>query len=500
MYFISDFQNSNFSLDGDSVFYDWGGNLFAIPVRSDLDNLSFQGGGFENKIFQPDAPMKLYVDVKNHGEQERDNILCRITLQGKAVAQRIIRLEPGEQSRVRFQILPGSSSWQWGSVTIEDESFSRDNEWFFTYRIPQKYNIFIVGKSEDYIESVVLALEPRKNEKGLFSIQTSNFRSNWTQEISDMHAVILVNYPLFKSGEPERIRRFIEQGGGLFFIPGEDIDLRNMNLFFQDLFELSFAEIAGNKNQTSGSIGFGKIDYGHPLFEGVFEEGKENIRSPIILKWLTLVNQIPSSVIELSNGMPFLIERDAGLGKVLICTGGISPDWSNLTNSTFFAPLINRGAAYLSAGEIITSDIVLGEDISFSAGLKDLDSPYFAEDPSGEEIFILPKVDEGRVHLDVENTRLPGLYRFYQGDELLGIVAVNLDNAESDFRPINTEDFENRFPNAKVIWVNENDDVGSMVMETRWGRELWREMIILGLLALICEMMLSRTRKREDTI
>jgi len=288
-------------------------------------------------------------------------------------------------------------------------------------------------------------------------------------------------------------------GGGVFFLMGNDVDLRNVNEYFcNPLLGVSLGNIVSSEIEKNAYLTFGSVNFNHPIFEGVFEKGKKNIRSPHFFKIVEIAGKIPHQIISLRNGKPFLVEKSTGKGKVFLSTSGIEERWSDLAFSTIFVPIITRSIIYLSSSlPMNTKNVTVGDKIILSRNVGNLSAKYHVEKPTGENIFILPEVKEEKVKLILPRAEIPGIYRFYSGKVLIGIRAANIDPGESDFRFITKREIEKNFSKNHVKVVEENESLKSIVSRARWGRELWREALLLSLIVLVLEMVIAKEWRKS---
>ena len=75
--------------------------------------------------------------------------------------------------------------------------------------------------------------------------------------------------------------------------------------------------------------------------------------------------------------------------------------------------------------------------------------------------------------------------------------AVNIDPKDSDPEKIDLSEVEQKLEGIPFHYIRPNDDLEQSILQSRYGKELWKTFlwIAFGLLAL--EMLLSRTRKKE---
>jgi len=498
IYLVTDLQATGFSelLDSNRV-QTWEGRLFVLSVEGAMENVALVGGGIGNRILQPGAPLRIFAVVKNCGEKGIEDLLIRVFMEGEAVAQKVVNLEAGETQRVSFRVLPVRTGWTWGSIRIDENELPQDNEWFFTCWIPERIRVFLVGNTPEDIRSLRLVLVPQTEKKEVFRVRQACYGEDWVGELDRTDVVFFSNFPFFTHEEADRLNRFVEKGGGVFFLMGDDVNLRNLHeIFFAPVVGVSLGNVLGRGAERGEYLSLGSIDFGHPLFEGVFEKGREKIRSPRFFRVVEVVGKSFRKIMSLSDGRPFLVEKTVGRGRVFLAASGLGGNWSDLAVSTIFVPLIVRSAAFLSA--LFLEDRegrTVGESISLSVGIEGVNVPYRVEIPFGEEVRVLPELRGGRVMLTLPGAEKPGIYRFYRGETLIGMRAVNIDPRESDLRLLPEEEIEKRFPEAQLRVIRDDERLEFAVSEMRWGREFWRGILLLATLVLLAEMVVAREGK-----
>jgi len=156
------------------------------------------------------------------------------------------------------------------------------------------------------------------------------------------------------------------------------------------------------------------------------------------IRWIRLFSVEPfrdredlRTLLRLENGMPLLIEKKLGKGRILFLTGTIDRAWGNFPMQSAFMPLMQRIVSYLGGASSVGGVRYQGTvgtkvKITMPEGVSELmlDGPAGAvgfQRRAGELSF-LPKD--------------AGAYRLYTpGAPSLAWIAVNTDAMESDVRP-----------------------------------------------------------------
>lgn len=133
--------------------------------------------------------------------------------------------------------------------------------------------------------------------------------------------------------------------------------------------------------------------------------------------------------LSLDNGMPLLVERRVGRGRVLLVCGSVDLAWGNLPLQAAFLPLIQRLVGWLGAeteGSTARFEGIAGQAVEVQLPTPELEPTVL--DPAGDPVAVrhLP----GRL---VFVPRQPGPYTLsLPGSPPLAWVAVNTPPVESD--------------------------------------------------------------------
>ena len=502
VYLISDLQASEFVTRPDSTFYkNWNDRLFVLPIQGELGNLAVGQIGIENQILQPQMPVRIFAEITNYGSQKMQNWLVRAFIEDYVMAQKAIDLKPGETQRVVFPIRVAQTGWIRCRIQIDEDKFPQDNEGFFIFRIPETIRVLLLGKNRESIRPLELALRPQKENPGIFKIERAFYGEHWIDKVSKADVILISNYSAFQPEESQRLKQFVESGGGVFLIPGSDIDIGNYNRFFlKPWVGIEFGAVMGNPAGSQGYYPLRSLASNHPVFEGVFQSENVKFQPLRFYRVLNVIGKIPETVLSLQNKVCLLGEIPLGKGKLFLFTSSLDSQWSDMVYSSLFAPLIYRSVLYLSQGIEDRKTAFTGQTLAVTVDTGSVASKYRIEIPDGSEIKILPETKRDRFVLDFSNTFLPGFYRFYEDEKLIGIKAVNVDPEESDFRVMDEKALDTYFEPVDFQIVSKNDHLAEQISAVRWGREFWKQMLLFGLLVLIIEMLMMReSRLRNDS-
>jgi hypothetical protein len=103
--------------------------------------------------------------------------------------------------------------------------------------------------------------------------------------------------------------------------------------------------------------------------------------------------------------------------------------------------------------------------------------------------------------ISYNNTFTTGNYRFLSGEKLLSSANVNTDPAESVIEYLTKSEFEDYLDkinfSGRFIPIEKNENPAQMILQARFGSELWRYFVLIAILLALVEMTIARNAKKE---
>ncbi len=497
LYFVSDFQESELSSFNDTLSLPQSTQIIFIPIQQTLSNFAIVDGGIASQIIQLNHPVNKFADVQNFSSQTKELIL-RIFLNNQAVIQESITLQANEKTRHHFSVNLRETGWYEGRIELSEDDFPQDNHYYFQFNIPEKIVVAVVGSHHEDRLPAVLALQPKEDEYPIFQITEYADLTSLSQICDVSNVVFLINPSGLNAEHGLRLRAFMNEGRGVFLIPGPDSDLRQLS---QHLLTPAVNVAVQNIQQVSGRESFvtlNQIDYEHPVFENMMKENQQNIRSPRFYKHLPLTGDLPPAMFSFQGNIPGLIDFTVQNGRLILLASGIHPQWSDLVLTTFFAPLINRSAIYLSGSHRTNQDdLFCGEAFNYTLSEYQSGIALGVEDPYGHWHDLIPELNQGHFHAGYSQTEYPGIYRIMKQQELMQLFAVNGHPSESRFEWIQQNQLQEIFKNYQTAFLDDTENLNEQLTTLQVGFELNKWMLILGLFMLILEIIFARPYRKQ---
>jgi len=471
------------------------------------DNLLLQAATLGNQIFERGKTVEVTATVANNGENDIDNRLAHLFLNGKRVAQQTLEVPAGTERRVTFRAVPDTTGFMFGRMELEDDDLRLDNTRGFVFYIPPQRRVLAVAHHPNDLTYIRLAFDPAANQTAntWHEIVADNFAA---ERFEDYDGVVLANVPRLSEAVTQRLIDYLNNGGGVMIFLGSEVDLRNYNeLLLARLnagaFGASMGQMAnGMPAADDNFIKLGRVDFSHPVFTGIFEKSDKTPRldSPIFHFAVQMrLNTGSLPIMEYANGYPFLVERRAGSGTLLIFTSAATEQWSDFAFKGLFAPLTHRCISYMTQGRDNQQDVqFIGEELV--ANLRVAAANVEMELPDGERRKIPVKVAGQNYQVRFAEADQPGQYRLWQttgdsssrGENLLQTWAVNFNPTELKLPPLSDRSLQAAI-GGSVAFISPEVNIVDAVRQTRFGSELWPYFLVAAIIAMIVEMWLSRS-------
>ena len=502
IYILSDFQKSALNTKDIGQLNDETKNnnirLFFLPIKhSNSENISVDSVEVINRLIEKNQVLKISTLLNNHDKAKHLNTMESVLLNNKRVAQKNVTLENNKIAQNQFQLTLTENGFIEGEIQIESDALNEDNRRFFNFHIPEKIKILHFVPRADFDSYLPLIISPAEN-RGIFDY-TKSISLKWSDfNFKDYDIILLEGLRELPSNLAQRLTNFALQGGGILIIPGPDIVIPQYQKMMQDLEIGSILELNGTPGKTEQFLTISKIEWDNTIFEGLFETQQKQF-NPIEVYAYYKIKPAPQTetLIQLSEGSPFLALKTIKQGSAAFISSVLNTKWSELPLKGFVIPLMYRLIYYMGSRKVLDRQSILcGE--SYQQLFTDLEPPYNFKliGPNETEIKLTPNFKGTDVLLKVENVEEPGNYRITHNDQTLTVFSVNPWKVESQMDFFSNDELEKLIPNTHVI--NDYNKASEIILQSRFGKELWKHFLFFAIILLLIEMIVARTSSKKD--
>ncbi len=450
------------------------------------------------KIFEINKPISFEATVTNYSDQIVNNLVVSLFVGGKRSAQKSIDLVSNEAKIVQLEGTTNENGFIDVIIQIEDDEVSVDNKRFSSIFIPEKISVLLLYDIFNDIRFVKLALQSVA-ANGNIVLDEKPLNKIGAIKLNNYDAAIIIGSNGIDGSTD--LRKFLTDGGGVIIFPSSKSELTGFQGILNSLNLPQVKDIIYNPGEIENTVDFDKVDYDHLLLQNIFrDEQKKEIESPIIKNYYKISPMGKGkSIISLLDGSSFLSEYDFERGKIFVFNVSPVLEWSDFPVKSIFAPLIYKSVVYLSAEDRSEAEYIVGEPLNINISRKTLPIIKVVRPDRSEDLINLNGNDSD--FLNYSKTFLSGNYKIFSGSELLETISVNTDPLESNVSYISDDEFEDYLKEIKFkgshIKITKGEDPITLILQARFGSELWRYFLIAAFLLALIEMTIARSAKKE---
>ena len=511
IYVLSDFQEGRLaeqnSLSDLSQILNDKVRIYSIPLEIDSHNFSnkkiFNVGidsiKLNTQLFDDNKPLDFSVTITNYSAEPANNLVVSIFIDGERSSQQSVTIGPGDSKIISLQAQAKQSGYINAYAEIEDDDILQDNRRYINFFIPKKIPIIIFSDDPSDTRYVDLALSAAGSGQ-IIDITEKNLTQLNSTNLSPYSLIVIIGSE--NASSFTNLISYITNGGSVLLMPGSKSTLQNFQEITKAISVPSPKNSVGKINDISNPVYFDKEDLDHPLFQDIFQGNQvKKIESPQIYFHFNLTTEGKGvNIISLMDGSSFLGEYRLGKGAVMLFNTAPILSWSNFPLKNLFAPLITKSIFYLSSNENNESQIIAGNPVEIN--LQNNASPQLRiEEPDNNEDYIDLKNKSSQKYISFANTNAIGIYKVFAGTKIIDEFSVNSDPAESVVKYYNSKAFEDYLKKinfkGKYFNIYKNDNISKVIMQARFGSELWKYFLLIALILALFEMAVARNAKKD---
>ncbi len=498
IYIVSDRQRG--SLPDSGLAADLGANVYLVDLPiEDNENVGVTKVDFGGQLLVPGHDFEIVAGVRNYGDKDRDDIIASLFLDGRRVSQSDVKVAADGDKAVRFTQAITRGGYHSGWVELSDDQFAGDNRYYFSFHIPDQFNVLIIN-DDPIAQFISLALIPSPSLSQYWSVKQATPGELGSYNLSDFDVIVLAGTSSLSDSYVDRIKYAVQRGTALFVTYSGDTDIDKFNRQWSEVTGVVYDEAARKNFSRAGYYTLQSVKIEHPIFSVFnFEKGKlPELKFYTLPKLHTISGT--RTLAEFSGNRPALVETTYGRGRVITLPAPLGPSYSDITGHAFFVPFISRIGEYLAA-QLSGYDLNLYSRPSTSRNVAikgSLSGSMELVTPDSSRFFLAPEEDAGNLVLRAQPTDRPGIYEVNYLGQQIDQFAINIDPDECNLTSVDPDQF------AVAVGAKEYHDLGptvnlaSMISEFRYGKELWQIFLWIAAVLLLIEMLLSRGAQPEE--
>ncbi len=386
----------------------------------------------------------------------------------KLIAKTIVTLESPKKS-INFTIPKQEFN---GYAAIIDNGLAYDNSLYFSISKTKKNNIISIGAPE---KSNFLSRIYTDSEFNYANFPITSLDYN---RIEEQDAIVLNELDEIPQALQTTLKSFVTNGGNLIVIPSALTSVSNMNSFLAQFGKIQFKSLE-NKVQL-----ISKINFNHPLFNGVFEDKTSNFQYPKTNSSFSISSASPA-VLNYDDQSIFLASIQNQLSSVCVFSAPINSTNSNFQQSPLIVPTFYKMAQ--SSQNHGVNALIIGNNYPYFIDASITKDNIVTVRNEQEQFIPIQQVLDKKVKLQFNDLpKEAGNFEIYNKKEPIGNLSFNYNRAESNLDLVN----ENAVANYTKI-----DSIAAVfdtLQTNRTDNQIWKWFLIFALLFLATEIAIIR--------
>ena len=228
IYILSDFQK-NMMIDFQSLkniesLFTENVRLYTINYSGKIfSNLSIDKIESNTQIFEKDKPVTFSVQLTNHSNNNAENNVVSIFINGERNAQKSFSVESGKSIKIDIESTIKNTGFVEVQARLEDDDINSDNNRYLNIYVPDKIPVIIFSDEISDAKFISLALEA--SDGGILKIDEASLNQIQSYDLKKYSSVILIGTPVESS--LQRLKQYAENGGGILIFPSSKEDINS---------------------------------------------------------------------------------------------------------------------------------------------------------------------------------------------------------------------------------------------------------------------------------
>jgi hypothetical protein len=412
---------------------------------------------------------ELEITLQSFGLKQKEVPLSVIS-SNKAIANTLVQFDTPKKV---IKITIPKKEFQ-GTVHIDDQSLTYDNDYYLSISTPQKPSVLAIGSpaQNNFLSRIFTADE--------FNFKSNELKSLDYNQIENQEAILLNELDDLPLALGTTLKAFYEKGGNIILIPNQQNSVNTLNTFAANFGATKYAALSNTEKQIT------TINYSHPLFQAVFEKKVTNFQYPKVKSSFGLTGN--TAVLQYEDQAIFVGSSTNQLGNFYAFSAPINKQNSNFQNAPLIVPtLYNMGQNQNKIGSIAytigeNQSLILETSLSKDEAVV-IQNKTYSFIPMQQLLNAKCKLSFG------DYPEKAGNYEVIKNQESLKKISFNYARTESDITAINSGNFDT------FTKVNNVSTVLNDLASAQSNSEIWKWFIVGTLLLLCIELLIQKMIK-----
>lgn len=459
----------------------------------------------------PNGDLRVVGRARNWSQTEAADIPVELVIGGEQVDSTTVTVRPWSATQVSFQIENPGDRKLFGHIRLDHDDLAEDNRRYFTWNAPRRVSVAIVAEeragerwpAERFLDEALPDASDLPWRADI--IRPSELADRLNGIASRPELIIVADVVDAPEGFWSDIAQFVREGSPALVIAPEALSADAANAELLSSTGLRMGDpIPKRERRRPDSIAW--VDFEHPVFTA-FAGARFNDFSSLYFwnyRGLSAEGEGATILARLEDDSPVIAEARLGEGRLIVWAFPLALNATNLPKHSRFVPVFYETLAYLTR---------LDETQDYWRVGDTLEARMVAMNDGGAAEVWMPDADaSAELQWPVERAPMldsPGVLRSRVpgNDEWTRWAAVNVDAAEGDLTPVESEEFALKMASTiaaeseggAVGVVGANVDEKGFIIAKEYGPALLAALVVFLLIESLYMTALSRRPKSAET-
>lgn len=470
--------------------------------------------------------IQVRANLKNYGAKAWPDLRMYFRVDGVEKSTSTANLAPNGSAQVLFTYTFDKAGSHVVEVRADADALKADNVAMASVPVLDNLPVLLVSgdMNPEPLRAETAFLEiamqpftaaPAAKESGFADLISSTVVSAdrfAAADLSKVKVAVLANIGRLRDEQVAALQSFVKDGGGLLVFTGDKTEPTWLNAkLAADATSLLPCKLAALRGSTDAAAtddlnaAIVVQHYDHPALAFFNDPKNGSLRGAQIRQWYRLdplpapANAAPVIAAKLDSNDPFLVEKNYGEGRVMLCATACDADWGNLPMRPSYLPLMQQLVSHLASKVYPPRNVEIGQRIGAFVPPALADKRAVLTTPDNARHDLPIKKEEMHGVIEYEGTTRPGLYLLELPDKSTLHFVVRPPAAESNPEQLSDAELTKLATDLGGTLVKTWEDFETAENDRRFGREFWKP--ILGAILALCfvELFLIRFVTRRTT-
>ncbi len=493
---ISDFQRSGWTASDGLRLPDATVVTPVVVDAGEVRNVSVTPPSIQREVFSGQERVAVTAGLINRSAVPITNFNVSLEIDGRAMQTTQVSMQPKGAATTTFAPVTITADNTRAAVRIDGDALAADNAFHFVLTPPRPVDVTLVTRGTRG-PSVYLTRALSIGESPRFAVNVAGLDS-LTEELLNRTRVIILDDVSPSDATAARLKRFVENGGGLFVVMGPQASWSGSAV---DLLPGTPAAVVDRTRGDAATLG--GLAYGHAVFEPFRAPRSGDFSAARFFGYRSVTASKDAQVLaRFDDGSPALVERQMGRGRALLWGSTLDLYWNDLALKPVFLPFVHQVVRYLSSYRERPPFSTVGQVIDLTEFAEEAGSNSRTGGKPTGRLVLTPSGK--REDLEGDRSRVLELDEqgFYEIREAragspTAVAASNVELIEADLTPIDPKEIA-----AAVTAGARGADAGTNAVtlpdeaQERIQR-LWWYLLFAGILLLTAESVVAHRLSRS---